>query len=266
MVRQKKKIEKKVPAAAAPEIPPAQPAAEAPKEAPKTPEFQLSAVTSTVLNNRGRLGALRTYNVGDFCELNSAVRKVLESYGPLEAKAVHIGTKYGVMNTPAALEGYRSLEDKLQLCSNVSYRSADGKIACSLYIGRPEDVKEVTALMGEDEVFMQALKRFGKNYGKDIGIIVGTSLIGGVLGGIGKLGKIAKLAHFTGRVARTGGLLYGLGDMTRNTYNEFVPAGVCTVVIEPNNGKAFTPEEANRYRAVVDQFEKYKTMEPQEKK
>ncbi|MEK6845956.1 MAG: hypothetical protein AABY26_04300, partial [Nanoarchaeota archaeon] len=220
----------------------------------------------SILNNRGRLGALRGYTVGDFKELTQAVRGHVSGYSPLEITSMKLGTRYAQISSEAALENYAAVNDKLNFGSHVTFRTPDRSLEGTLYVGKPEDLQEVGKLVGEDELFWHTMKKLGKTYGKDAAIILGTSLVGGFLGAVGKAGKIAKAIHFTGRAVRTGGLLYGAGDMARNFYGEFIPTGVATLTLVPNSSTDFTADQVNNYRTLIDKLGEYQKMGPQEKK
>ncbi len=231
------------------------------------PDYKLSAFAGSIGNDRGRFGALRGYTVGDFKELTQAVRGHVSQYSPLEVTSMKLGTKYALIGSETALESYTSAADKLELGSHVSFRTPDRSLEGALYVGRPEDLSEVGKLVGEDELLWRTMKQFGKAYGKDVAIILGSSIVGGFLGGIGKAGKIAKVIHITGRAVKAGGLLYGLGDMGRNFYNEFVPTGVATLTLIPNSSKGdFTPDQVNKYRTLIDKLGEYQKMGSQEEK
>ncbi len=210
-------------------------------------------MATTVYNNSGRLGTVRPYTVKDFSELVGVVQKAAESVSSLEITLAKITTPYATINSPSALGEYLTKEDKVRPESFVQLKASDSSLQVLLTVGIPLCIREYSRTAGhlqcqldEEELAYQTLKKMGLQLGKDVGIILLSSLAGGMVGHV---------SRFLGRAVGFTGATYGLGDLARATYNEFVPTGVCTVVARPSQ-KEPTAAMVAAYRKFVDTMEK----------
>ena len=218
-----------------------------------TADGQLSIMTRAILNDRGRFKTLRGYSVGDFRELADTVHKELQTYGPMQVSRTKIGVPYAILNADS-FSTYEKTKDTVKVGSSVTWRTEDRSLESTLYVGKPEILETIADLIGDDELVLQTFKRLGSTYGKDLGILLLSSVVGGALGSIAKVGKLATVARFTGKVVKTGGSFYGAGDLLRNLYNECIPNGVATLVVVPR-AAGYTAQQVNDYCSLIDKLE-----------